>query len=404
MVWTVPRYLIFKPVFNPVRIAFGLCALAFLLRLAAVVIAPGHFWAYTVYYGMAQTLAGGGGWCLSPGLACAYFPPVYPSILATGILTGHPVPAIAIAGALAGAGTVWFVWLIARHLFGTTTGLLAAAYAALYPYFVWHDAVLQETGTLAFVVTVTVFLLVRGKTWIITGAMLALTVLTKANLLLFIPAALLWIAVTSSLRRLLWTTLGVALLLSPWVARTWYVTGSPILYSNGGFALWTAQHRRTFDYFPQQSIDEASNSELEELPPAQRQQFDPVTDPNGVRRSAWFWNQGIEFIKAGTKTNPGLTLQRAVYKVWIAFSPVFSPAQSAAFEAVYFLSYFPLFVLSGIGAWRARGQWRELGFIYMLMLTFAIGTAVFWGHTSHRMYLEPCLIILSARAVISTST
>ena len=209
---------------------------------------------------------------------------------------------------------------------------------------------------------------------------------------------------TSSLRRLLWTTLGVALLLSPWVARTWYLTGSPILYSNGGFALWTAQHPRTFDYFPQQSIDEASNSELEELPPVQRQQFDPVTDPDGIRRSAWFWNQGIAFVEAGIKTTPGLTLQRAVYKVWIAFSPVFSPAKAAGFEAVYFFSYFPLFILSGIGAWRARGQWRELGFLYMLIMTFAIGTAVFWGHTSHRMYLEPCLIVLSARAVISTST
>lgn len=348
---------------------------------------------------MAKTLTEGGGYCLSPGLSCAFFPPVYPTVVAAGILTGHPLPAIAFLCALAGAGTVWLIWLIGNRTFGTTAALLATAWGAFYPYFIWHDAVLQETGILTFIVTAAIYFLLRGDRWILTGALLALTVLTKANLSLFVPAALLWLAFFSP-KRALWTTLGVALLLAPWVARTWHVTGTPIIYSNGGFSLYTAQHPRTFDYFPRLSIDEASIAEVLENPPGQKEACDPATDPNGIRCTVWYWNAGMNFIKA----RPLVTLGRGLQKIGIAFSPVFSPEKSLAFETFYFISYFPLLILSGFGAWRARSQWRELGFIYLLILTFATGCAVFWGHTSHRMYLEPCLMLLAARAVTSPGT
>jgi 4-amino-4-deoxy-L-arabinose transferase-like glycosyltransferase len=391
------------------RIVLIFCAIAFVLRMAAVLISPGHFWAYTVYYDMAQVLAHGGGYCLVPGgRLCAYFPPVYPTILAAGILAGNPRAVITILGALLGAGTVWITWLTGRRLFGVSTGLLAAGYAAIYPYFVWHDAVVQETAALTFAVALAIFLLVSAhnstsrKLWLAAGVALSLTVLTKANLLLFIPAALLWVALFSAgsaalrTRRLAWTALGVTLLLGPWVVRTWRITGTPILYSNGGFALWTSNQRLTFDYFPEQSIDEAHIPEWNDLKPAERAEFNALPDdPQGIFQGRWYWNKGMSFILA----NPGLTLRRDLRKIWIAFSPRFSPAKSRAFEALYFVSYFPVLVLAVVGIWRSRARWRELGYIYVLIATFALGSAVLWAHTSHRMYVEPYLMILAAGAL-----
>src|SRR5579862_6861243 len=131
----------------------GLCALGFVLRAAVGLFGPDHFWAYTNYFEMAKNLVHGVGYCLGDdGTLCAYFPPVYPTIVAAGVLTGHPMPAIVLISSLLGAGTVWLTYLIGGQLFGTTVGLIAAAYAAVYPYFVWHDTVLQENSTLAFVV------------------------------------------------------------------------------------------------------------------------------------------------------------------------------------------------------------------------------------------------------------
>ena len=386
---------------HPARAAMILCVIAFALRLAAVAAAPEHFWAYTVYYDIAKTLVTGGGYCLSAGFRCAYFPPVYPTVLAAGILTGNVIWGIATLGALAGAGTVWFVWLSAERLFGATRGLWAAGFTCIYPYFVWHDAVVQETGVLTLLVTATIWLLLRGDYWLISGMLLGLAVLTKANISLFAAGVLIWIAVSGSesltlrRRRCLWTAAGFALLVCPWVARTWIVTGSPVIYSNGGFALWTAQHPRTFDYFPERSIDEASLSEEQDLSPAGRKACHSGGDPHGIRCSAWFWAEGMKYVKAA----PGTAVKHGLYKIYVAFSPVFSPAKGVMFQWVYFISYFPLLLFSALGAGISRSRWRETGFIGVLIVTFAAGCAVFWGHTSHRMYLEPSLMILASGAI-----
>lgn len=398
---------------SPAKIALLLSLIAVILRAAAVTIFPEHFWAYTIYYEMARVLAAGGGYCLgSGGTLCAYFPPVYPTVLAAGILTGHAHAAIVVLGSVIGGATVWMVWLTARLLFGDTAGLAASAIAAFYPYFVWHDATVQETATLTLAVSLSLNLLLRahrspGRLWPLTaGAALALAVLTKANLLLFPPVALIWIALFSQgnprqrTRRAAWAALGVLLLLGPWAVRTWRITGTPILYSNGGFSLWTSNHRLTFDYFPEQSIDEAHIPEWEDLSNEDKRVLAEIenNDPQGVRQAAWYWSKGMEFIRA----NPGLTFLRGLRKIGVAFSPVFSPRKGVAFEALYLISYLPLALLAAAGIWIRRARWRELGYIYLLIATFALGSAALWAHTSHRMYVEPSLMILAGTALQGT--
>ncbi len=381
-----------------------LCLAAFLLRVAVSCFGPDHFWSYAAYYSMADTLVHGGGYCVEPGRLCAFFPPVFPTVVAVGVLAGNVKAGVVVLASLAGAGTVWMTWRIGALLFSPATGFIAAIYAAIYPYYVWHDGVLQENATLAFVVALTIWLLLRviqsesRVLWIGAGIMLALTVLTKANLALYVPLAILWVAFAAGKQwkmRTLCVSLGALLLLGPWVVRTWRIVGAPILYSNGGFSLWTSNHRLTFDYFPKLSIDAAQEAEWLDVPPADRHAFYEIHDPQFIRETRWFWDRGMAFIRA----NPALTARRAVYKIWIAFSPVFSPEHSFAFEAVYLVSYLPLFVLAPIGMWRARARWRQLSCIYLLIASFAVSCAVFWGHTSHRMYLEPYLMIFAASLI-----
>ena len=289
---------------RPRRLACGFVALAFVLRAAAAFLGPAHFWVYTDYFEMAKNVVHGVGYCLGDdGTLCAYFPPVYPTIVAAGALTSHPMPVIVLISALLGAGTVWLTYLIGGRLFGTTVGLLASGYAAVYPYYVWHDTVLQENATLAFVVAGAIYLLLRssrsGSMWltVVAGATVGLTVLTKANLALFLVFALAWTAVAYGARRFLWMALGAVLIVGPWVVRTWRITGEPILYSNGGFSLWTANHRLTFDYFPERRIDDAQVPEWSDLTPAEQREFDAISDPHWIKQTHWLWHKGMAFIR-----------------------------------------------------------------------------------------------------------
>src|SRR3569833_1830954 len=371
-----------------------ICLAAFALRVVCGLFAPDHFWAYAAYFHVADSLVHGGGYCWEPGRLCAFFPPVYPTVGAAAILTGHMQAGAIELGSLAGAGTVWMTARMGALLFSPLVGMLAAGYAAIYPYFVWHDGVLQENAALAFSVALCVWLLLRAARsnsrglWFAAGMALALTVLTKANLALFVPFALFWLG----RRRWFYAAHGVVALLGPWVVRTWLVTGAPILYSNGGFSLWTANQQKTNEKKPEQSIDAAQEPEWLDVPVAERHAFYEIHDPQFIRETAWFWKRGMAFMEA----HPWLTSGRAVRKVWLAFSPVFSPRHGAVFEAVYLVSYLPLFVLAPFGMWRSRDRWRDFGCIYWLIASFAVSCALFWGHTSHRMYIEPYLMNFAA--------
>src|SRR5438046_571995 len=115
---------------NQPRFILLFAAVGFALRMAAALVGPDHFWSYTAYFDLANVVAHGGGYCLGPaGGLCAYFPPVYPILLAACILTGHAKAAIIVLSSTRGAGTVIFTFLIGRDLFGPVTGLVAAFYA-----------------------------------------------------------------------------------------------------------------------------------------------------------------------------------------------------------------------------------------------------------------------------------
>jgi hypothetical protein len=78
------------------------------------------------------------------------------------------------------------------------------------------------------------------------------------------------------------------------------------------------------------------------------------------------------------------------------FSWRFNPAREPLVQIVYLLSYGPISILAVIGMVLTKQRWRELGPIYLQFLCFAAVTAVFWAHTSHRVYLDVYLIVFAA--------
>lgn len=383
------------------RAVTAICVLTFLLRILGALVS-GRFMAYRDYYDIAVTLVNGGGFCISPGRWCAFFPPVYPSLLAGCILTGHFHAAAVAMSSLFAAALVYLVWRIGDDLYGWTVGLMAAGYCAVYPYYIWHDTVVQENATLAFAVALAMWCLIHAgeskRRAAVAGVALGLCVLTKANLLLFALLAPGWVWVASrKTGRAVVVFAAMALTLTPWLVRTQLVVGAPVLYSNSGFSLFKGNNDYTFRYFPEKSIDEVSNSAFGELSESEDREGRRLAaaDPNGIQVSNWLWKRGMSYIEA----HPWLTVWHGIRKIEIGFSPIFSPRKGLVEQTVYFVSYFPILVGGIAGAWLSRRRWREVGYFYVLMLTFSLGTAIFWAHTSHRMYLDPYLMIFSAYAV-----
>ncbi len=155
--------------------------------------------------------------------------------------------------------------------------------------------------------------------------------------------------------------------------------------------MWIGNNGNTFSHYPEEPID---LSETEAWRAFAMWELERIWDLSAdeISLSRWFFKRGLDFIAQ----NPGDTLMRMMNKVWAGFSWNFSPVKERLMQWVYFTSYFPILVLGVTGMWVTRFRWRELGLIYLLFLTFVVGTAVFWAHTSHRSFLDVYFMVFAA--------
>ncbi len=387
-------------------IALAAFALRFALRAWR---GANGFWTdgYTIFASLAQSMAAGDGYALPNGEITAFRVPFYPLfLLVTGGGNGQ-FWTVLVAQALASTGTVVLTGLIARRLFSPVTGLLAALLAACWPYAAWHDTALQESGLFAFLTALATWMLLQLRdrpTWwraVATGLVLGMAILTRATLLPFALAALLWLALPSAMpspvaKRLLAALLagaGMLLALAPWLAYSAQVLGSPALGAEAGRALYAGNHALTFRYYPEASIDESRRLIFATQPLAERQQ---LRDLDPLAREDWYREQAVDDIRA----HPARTVRYAAAKLVATFGPLPSPRKGGVADWLYALGWTPLFLLGLAGMWQSRANWRRDALFYALIGTFAAITALIWGHTSHRSYLDYYFIIFAAFAIL----
>jgi 4-amino-4-deoxy-L-arabinose transferase-like glycosyltransferase len=316
---------------------------------------------------------------------------------------------ILVAQSVIGAGTVWCAAMLARDMFGNAAAITAAILTALYPYYVLHDTTLQETSLCTFLMALAVLLLLRvrrnGSLLTATGAGLALgaAVLTRANLALFALCAPLWIALAGGLhaapwrRRLVVAALCAsvaALTVSPWLIRSYRLTGSPALSTQSGFFLWLGNNPYTFSRYPKESIDRSQATALMALSSQEKMDLE-ARRSNEAKVDQWFLKKGLDHIR----NHPWQTFCNSFRKIFNAFSWLPSPRRSFWPSLVYFLSYSPIMILGLWGMWASRHHWREHSIFYVQFVSFAAITALFFGHTNYRVYLDLYWIVFAAGAL-----
>jgi 4-amino-4-deoxy-L-arabinose transferase-like glycosyltransferase len=366
------------------------------------------FWeaGYTFFFALANNIAAGNGISLGDDPLTAFRVPLYPMFLATVTLGHHVFLPVLLAQSVIGAGTVLCAALIARELFGNKAAIVAGVLTAIYPYYVVHDTALQDTSLYTFLITLSVLqlLYVRRSGSFLTATSAGLTlgaaVLTRANLAPFALLAPLWLALAGGShavpwQRRLWVAVVCAgmgmLTVAPWVIRAYQLTGSVTLSTENGFFLWLGNNPYTFSRYPQESIDRSravawaalSSQEKGEL--RERGHNEALVDE-------WFQKKGLDYIR----DHPWRTLGNGFRKIVDAFGWLPSPRRNFWPSLVYALSYGPVMILGLWGMWASRRHWRKHSIFYIQFVTFAAVTAVFFGHTSYRAYLDVYWIVFAA--------
>ena len=387
----------------------ALLAAAFLARVGArIAFGEEYFWAngYSIYYELAENVLVGKGFCFDT--TCAWLPPLYPLFLTLSAWAGKNYLLIVGPQALMGAGTALCAFLIGRHIFNATVGIVACAITAFYPYYVMHDTALQETGMVTFGTALSVWLLLRAsrlnrdRDWLLAGLALGSIALVRASVAPVAAMALLWTSIYGAkgrVRERLWKSsillLAILVMLVPWLIRTYHLTGAPVLNSQNGQALWTGNNPETFSYYPAESIDRSREEAWSKLTQADQAELARLADDE-IASSNWFARRAWVFIRA----NPWLVLRGAFRKLEAGFSPRLNPIREPLAQAAYAIGYVPVAVFGVIGMFLARQRGGVI-LIEMLFLAFMCVTAVFWAHTSHRSYLDVYLIVFAASTLES---
>jgi Dolichyl-phosphate-mannose-protein mannosyltransferase len=386
---------------------YWIAAVAFVLRIAARLCQGiDNFWVngYTFFFDFAQSIADGKGIAVANGAPTAFRVPLYPILLAGLTLGHHWFWPIVIAQSLIGAATCICAALLAQQMFagawGQKAAVVAAAISAIYPYYVVHDTALQETSLFTLLTLVAVLLALRvARTGALTpaascGLVLGLDVLTRSPIAPFALLVPLWLMTRGRIVHGLICALILGVTVAPWLIRNDLLTGEPVLTTEAGFELWNGNNPILFNYYPMQSIDVSIAANVDALSAQDQHELARLGD-NEDTVDRWYRQKALAYMGA----HPWLTVAGGFRKIGATFDWLPTPRRSRAQTVVHFLSFGPVMLLGLWGMWRRRAEWRDDSLIYLLFAQFLLVTAVYFGQTNHRVFLDVYFIVFAAGVI-----
>ena len=346
-------------------------------------------------------------------------PPLYPYFL--GFLyalftPGYYLPRL-VQAAISACNCV-LLYLLGRRLFSHCLGLAAAIAAALYgPLVFFTGEFLPPPLALFFdlllLLTLPWAMAGRPRRLLVPGFCLGLAALAVANILLFLPAALLWVIVVR--RALPWPQrllnalpllLGASLVIAPVTLRNYLIGDDLVLISsNGGINFYLGNN--------------ANYEETIRIPPGPAWRAlvsQPRTEAGLTRasdQSAYFFTRSWDFISAEPRAWL-LLLFHKTYLFWHGeeigrnqdlyyarnFSPLLSLLLWKEIIAFPFGVVAPLALL-GMGlACCNRGQRRaEIDLLLLYIVVYTLSVILFFPTARYRLPIVPPLLLFAAYAV-----
>jgi 4-amino-4-deoxy-L-arabinose transferase-like glycosyltransferase len=342
-----------------------------------------------------------------------YQAPLYTVFLSANyLLFGHGYLAPRIVQALMGAASCVMVQRLGARLVGRGAGVIAGFAAALYGPLVFYETDLLRPVLIVFLTLALLLCLLRSEEgrrlpWAAAaGILMGLSLITRENILLFLPVAAAWLFVRAGRRsHMRWLAPALFVLLT--VLPVAPVTIRNYL-SSGAFVPISAQGGMNF--FIGNSEDSERLTGLqpgiawERMAKAPQAELGDTASPNAY--SAWFFRRAFRDIAAA----PGAWVRKLVKKGWLVFyaeeldpnndinlyrraswllralivrlGPVWFPFGLVA----------PLFVLGAVTRKPSAGAWLVFGFI----AAYAASQVLFHVRARYRLPIVPVMLPFAA--------
>lgn len=343
-------------------------------------------------------------------------PPLYPCFLAGiyGLFGEGAYPPRLIQMGIGAFSCVLIYW-IGRRIFTERAGLLAGCIASICGVFLYFEGELLATTLAIFLDLAAVLALLRAadtprwRGWLGAGLILGLAALTRPNILLFAPCAILWIWKLPHGRprqappwaRVLAFCLGLSLLISVVTVRNYLVGGEFILISsNAGINFYIGNnpdYDRTVAIRPGPDWEQLAGMPLTA----------GITEP--AARSRFFLSKAWTFIRGHPLRYLRLMLKK-LRLFWRAdeigrnSDLYYARRYSSVLSALLWKRGigFPFGIigpLSLLGMILCLSRWREVLLPLLFVLSYMASVVLFFVCARYRAPVLPFLILFAAYAV-----
>jgi len=321
---------------------------------------------------------------------------LYPLFLAgTYAVTGyHPLVARLFQGAVGGALLCFLVYRIGRRVANEETGLVAAALAAVYGYFVYYNVALMTETFFIVLVLLTLYLSIELKEnptpigWVGLGLSLGLASLLRQTVLLFVPFLLFWLFLELRSRGIRWwyftiPVVIIILFISPWTLRNYRVYQKFLLLnSNAGYALFASSH-------PHLGTDWRNDEVVVPVPEELKGQNEAELDKALTRR-------GIEFILSDPRRYLLLTLDKTLEYFW--FWPSATSSRISNLNRVLSFGLYLPFMLAGLGL--SFSRWRSFSILYLFIFVHTGVHLLSWPAPRYRLPVDAVSMVFAGLALL----
>ncbi|MBI2167216.1 MAG: glycosyltransferase family 39 protein [Candidatus Omnitrophica bacterium] len=350
-------------------------------------------------YQIAESLVEGKGFELY-GAPTSRRGPLYPLLIAAWLKAGFYPSGLELAQALLGAFSCVLLFLIAKHLFRTSVGLLAA-FLFSFDYLLVKQTVyiLPETLFIFFILTSFYFLFKSQTDKRLLGSLAAglfagLAVLTKETLSLYFPLMVIYFFMEKKgwRRAILKSLIFLAAFtstLAPWLVRNKQV------YRDGIFLTINAGHVLYLGNNPQVTQRIHGGDWINE-DDTQYPKDDPALPPLlSLEADRYLMGKAIDYIRR----HPVVFFKNMGIKALRLWFPFYSKAQVLP-KWIMTVSYLIVIPCSIIGLLLTRGRWREFLPIYLLVAYVTFIHSVTIPGIRYRYPVMPFLMIFAAYGML----
>jgi tetratricopeptide (TPR) repeat protein len=391
-----------------------LAALAFLLKLAYVLETREALFARvpimdSAYYdAMARDIAGGQ--VLRPG--AFFMGPLYPYVLGlVYAVFGRDFTVVRLLQALGGSATVALTFVLGRMVFRPSVGLVGALCLCLYGTITFYEGHLLMTwlGTLLNLGALVV--LVRGaasgKTaaFAAAGALIGLSALARANVLLFVPVALAWIVWVSRQsarsRRAVAFAASTAVFVFLAAVHNFAASRDFVLVTaNAGLNFYIGNSRISQGtFFPPHNVD------FEDPTSRTYVEREMGRDMRPSEISRYWFDRTLDDMA----DEPGRAAARFARKAAM-FASGYEIPQIESFDIargearmlrVLFVRYWWLGALALVGVLLSRASWRRYALLLGFVGAYAASIVVFFVTARYRVQIAPVVALFAGHALVS---